>query len=585
MRRNDVSQLLDRALRGTPDTPVAARCESLRRARSLGPVTERRVDEQVIAELDKLRSGFMDLAALHERLRASIDRMGEPPLHPAILIGIDETPAGPLALVQHGRARLVVTLDTELAMEIAPGDEVLLGPDRTTVVRRSPFAVARCGETAIFERSLPDGRMVLRRRDEAVLVEAAASLQPASLEAGDLVRWSESAALALERVPPSTASPFFLEDAPAETFADIGGMDHVIEELRASIGMHRFEAAAVRKWRLRRKGSVLLVGPPGNGKTMLARALANWLGTISPARRSRFMNVRPGALNSMWYGQSEANYRELFRVARETGARQPDVPVVIFFDEVDTVGALRGQALAHTDDRVQNAFLAELDGLAERGSVLVVAATNRHDMLDPALVRPGRLGDHIVTVPRPDQAAARHILEKHLPADIPYAGRPRRARQPAGDDSIGDDARATDRVGGNRRARDELIDLGVSRFFPPDGDGCLATVVLRDGRTHDVAPGDLISGATIANAVRRALERACRREIAGGAVGLSAADLSEAVAEELRQSAGALTPGNCRTYLTDLPRDVAVVRVDRADSRRSASEATSIVLTPPRVTM
>ena len=164
--------------------------------------------------------------------------MGEPPLHPAILIGIDETPAGPLALVQHGRARLVVTLDTELAMEIAPGDEVLLGPDRTTVVRRSPFAVARCGETAIFERSLPDGRMVLRRRDEAVLVEAAASLQPASLEAGDLVRWSESAALALERVPPSTASPFFLEDAPAETFADIGGMDHVIEELRASIGMH-----------------------------------------------------------------------------------------------------------------------------------------------------------------------------------------------------------------------------------------------------------------------------------------------------------------------------------------------------------
>ncbi|MCY3843983.1 MAG: ATP-binding protein [Acidobacteria bacterium] len=560
MQRNDVSRLIDRALRGAPDTPIAERCESLRRARSLGSVTARRVDERVIAELDRLRSGFTDLAALHERLRASIDRTGEPPLHPAIVIGLDETPAGPLALVQHGPARLVVTLDAELATEIAPGDAVLLGPDRTTVARRSPFAAARCGETAIFERALPDGRLVLRRRDEAVLVEAAASLEEASLEAGDLVRWSESATMALERVPRSTASPFFLEDAPAETFADIGGMDHVIEELRASIGMHRFEAAAVQKWRLRRKGSVLLVGPPGNGKTLLARALANWLGAISPARRSRFMNVRPGALNSLWYGQSEANYRELFRVARDTGAEHRDVPVVIFFDEVDTVGARRGAALAHTDDRVQNAFLAELDGLAERGNVLVVAATNRHDMLDPALVRPGRLGDHIVTVPRPDQAAARQILEKHLPVDIPYA-----------------------RGGGC--ARDELIDLAVSRFFPPDGDGYLATVVLRDGRTHDVAPGDLISGAAIANVVRRALERACRREIAGGAVGLSAADLSEAIDGELRQAAGALTPGNCRNYLMDVPGDVAVLRVDRAAPKRSASEATSIVLTPPRVMM
>lgn len=184
------------------------------------------------------------------------------------------------------------------------------------LVRRSPCATARCGETAVFERALPDGRLVLRRRDEPVLVEASAALREVPLEPGDVVRWHEAAAMAFERVPRPTASPFFLEDTPAETFDDIGGMDPIIDELCATFRMHLSHAGTVRRWRLRRKASVLLVGPPGTGKTMLARALANWIAAISPARRSRFMNVKPGALHSKWYGQSEADYRELFRVAR-----------------------------------------------------------------------------------------------------------------------------------------------------------------------------------------------------------------------------------------------------------------------------
>jgi len=125
---------------------------------------------------------------------------------------------------------------------------------------------------------------------------------------------------------------------------------------------------------------------------MIARALANWLGQLAREGRSRFMHVKPSALHSMWYAQSEANYREAFRIAKEAGESDPDTPVVMFFDEIDSVGAARGDVLTRVDDRVLTSFMAELDGLESRGNVLVVAATNRREALDPALLRPGRLG-------------------------------------------------------------------------------------------------------------------------------------------------------------------------------------------------
>jgi SpoVK/Ycf46/Vps4 family AAA+-type ATPase len=241
----------------------------------------------------------------------------------------------------------------------------------------------------------------------------------------------------------------------------------------------------------------------------------------------------------MWYGQTESNYREVFKVAREAGLAEPDVPVVIFFDEIDSTAGERGRSAHQIDDRITNAFMAELNGLEDRGNILVVTATNRLDALDSAMTRPGRLGDLMLRIPRPGRAAARQIFEKHLPCDIPYM---------AG-------------------AREDAIDTAVSMIFSSNGDSELARVMFRDGKQRAVRAADLINGAEIASMAQSATELACAREARGGEGGVRAADLVEAVSGFFASAARALTPHNCRNYLDDLPQDVDVVRVEPVERK------------------
>jgi SpoVK/Ycf46/Vps4 family AAA+-type ATPase len=277
----------------------------------------------------------------------------------------------------------------------------------------------------------------------------------------------------------------------------------------------------------------------------MARALANWLAQLSRSRRARFINVKPASLHSMWYGQTEANYREVFRVARDAGAQEPEVPVVLFFDEIDAIGAARGASIHRIDDRVLNAFMAELNGLEDRGNVLVVAATNRLDTLDPALARPGRLGDLMLRIPRPGRSAARDIFRKHLHPHIPYA-------------TNGHDPAA---------ARDLLIEAALSRIFSPNGDGELATLTFRDGKRRPVRAQDLINGAEIAKIAQTATERACLREAENGPGGVGLEDVLSGVADFFETATQGLTPGNCRNHLEDLPQDMDVMRVDRVERK------------------
>ena len=510
--------------------------------RQVSPAASVQVDRHLLQQIVAQREALAEVRKRHKRLEEIVGQLTTPPLHPALLLEQTDTPEGRLALVLHGNARRVVTLDVNIdPSQLAPGDEVLLGPEQNVIVRCSPYRTTPDGNTAAFERYLEDGRLALRSRDEQVLVRAAGPLQNVALEPGDVVRWSPAAGLAFEHVPRSTSHSAFLEETPTQSFEDIGGLDRMIDTLRETVEMHLFHPELVKRYALPRKGSILLVGPPGCGKTLVARALAAHLASLSGGQ-ARFMNVKPGALHSMWYGQAEANYRELFRVAREAAAQDPGVPVVVFFDELDAIGGTRGGGHAHVDDKIQNAFFVELDGLATRGNVLVIGATNRREALDPALLRPGRFGDDPIEIPRPGRSAARDILAKHLPEGIPYAV-----------NGHGDAA----------AARAAILDTAVSRLFAPNGEGELARITFRDGKQRGVAPRDLISGATLANLTRRARERACRREIEDGPAGLCESDITAAITVELAQAVGSLTPASCRHHLSGLPDDVDVVRLER----------------------
>ena len=219
----------------------------------------------------------------------------------------------------------------------------------------------------------------------------------------------------------------------------------------------------------------------------------------------------------------------------------------MFFDEADAVGMARGagvqDGVGRVEDRVQTALMSELDGVESRPpNVLIVAATNRRDVLDPALVRPGRFGDVIIQIPRPNMQAAADLFARHLKTNIPYA-----------QNGHGGDLLAT---------RQEIINTAVSKAYAPNADNALATILFRDGKQQIVRAADVMNGALIANIARASIEKACVREIEGGIAGVQLEDVLSAMSEQLESAVRVLTPYNCRQHLSGLPQDAVVASVE-----------------------
>ncbi|MFH1681964.1 MAG: AAA family ATPase [Candidatus Eisenbacteria bacterium] len=529
---------------GDDGPSMEERAHHLRIIRGDGTDGERteRIDRLLLGEISRLRSGLQRAEETQAQMKAFFEKVLAPPLHPAVFLRYVSDDRG-RALVGCQSSRRVVGIPNE--EEIGPleiGDEVLLSNEQNAILARPGPGTLPPGETALFSRFASNGRLVLScRGDEEVVVDRSAKLAPEELRTGDIVRYDRALWIAHEKIERSKGESYFLEETPAETFEDVGGLDEVIETLKRMLSFRKEHGEKALKYALRHRGSALLVGPPGNGKTLLVKALANWLAASSPSGRSLFMNVKPAGLHSMWYAQSEANYREVFRVAREAGAEDPDRPVVLFFDEIDAIGGSRSSGFARdVGDRVLTAFLTELDGLESRGNIVVVGATNRADLLDPALTRPGRMGDKPIRIPRPNRDAAREIFEKHLEPGIPYAG------------NGGDPA----------ESRRRIIDAALARIFSPNGESDLAVLAFRDGSRRTARARDLINGAGIANIALASKEIACLREVESGEEGILLEDVLSAAADELDSLASYLTPRNCRDYLADLPQDLDVVSIE-----------------------
>jgi proteasome-associated ATPase len=542
----ELQALLERLADSNPDAmSIHDQFAVVTRTRERSAEAGLTLDRWLLYEINDLRRTVREVQARQADLRKLHERLTAPPWYTGVFLRtIDGSPVR--AVVSYLAAPRVVNIAEEVAADtLVVGDDVLLSHDLNLLLRKLTPGVKRMSEVGEFQHRLSGERVLLKVRDGDAVAHAAGTLDLDLLRHGDRVLWDPALAMAFERLPRPAESAHFLSDTPKERFADIGGLDRQIEQLQRAVALHAQHPDLVARYGLKRASAVLLVGPPGTGKTMLARALAQWLGKGSSSGTSRFLDIKPGALNSMWWGQSEANYRELFRVARETAAAHPGMPVVMFFDEVDSIGVTRSsEPLQHAAGRVLESFMTELDGLQARGNILVVAATNRRDALDPALLRPGRLGDLVIEVPRPNMAAARSILERHFPTFAPYAP--------------GDDAAA---------ARCDVIDAAVSHLYAPNGAGDVASLMFRDGTRRPVRARDLVSGAMLSNVARAATEHACLRELEGGERGVTSADALDAVADQLDSAVATLTPANCHAHLANLPQDLPVVRVDSTAGR------------------
>ncbi len=510
---------------GAPD--LERKVEIARSVRAMARDGGRQLDAVLFDRLGRMTRGLETAQAVQHELRQMLDDQASPPWHPALFLRAVPTELGTRAMVLHNGARHVVAAAAGVDLDtLMVGEEIFLGKDGTVVAGRSPYGTPQCGETAFFERATGDGRCVLRWRDEEVVVDAAATLPVAALKSGDQVRWDRAAWMAFEKIEMAAGRRFLLDEVPAVSRALVGGQEANLEALLAALTASLVAPEKAARYGLGARRSVLMVGPPGCGKTLMARVVAAEVARLG-GRRCRFGVVKPAEWESPWVGETQQNIRNCFRALSE----EADGCAILFLDEIEAVGRIRGGAGSQHGDKFLAALLAELDGFSERSGIAIIAATNRKDLVDPALLE--RLSDIEITVRRPDLRGARGIFDIHLPATVPLHG-----------------------------DRDQIVDTAVSRFYSPNGDNALCTLRFRDGKTRTVVARELASGRLFAQVCRAACQAAFVRDVRGGEVGLRVADMEQAVGDAIERLASTLSRRNVHDYLPDLPQDVDVVSVE-----------------------
>jgi proteasome ATPase len=508
----------------------------MRALRAASPAQAEELDRFLLAEVAKCRGELGEARQSMVELRAALEKLGSPPMRSATFVESLAGESCARAIVRGARGdRSVVGLGPGIdPASIRKGDEVFLSPETGAIVEVSPVGPARTGETAAFDRWTEDGRMILLHRDEKLVVEPADALVGAAIRAGDFIRYDRDAWLALERIDRREEKELFLQEAPDIGPESVGGQKKSLDALLAALGSMLLDRERAERYGLiGAKCAILLEGPPGTGKTLMARACAGALARTS-GRRVRFGVVKPAEWESMWVGETTRRIRRTFQALRESAE---DGLSVLFLDEIDAVGRARGGPGAHHADRHLAALLAELDGFASLRNVAVIAATNRLDLLDAAIVQ--RLSELHIRVERPTMREAREILAIHLPEGLPY--------QSGGD---------------GQSVRAELIETAVSLFYAPNAPNEIAAIKLRDGATRQVAARELASGRMFEQIGRGARRSAFMREIEGGAPGIGRGDIERAVVEAFAHLRKSLSPRNARTHLADLPQDVDVVAVE-----------------------
>ncbi len=424
-------------------------------------------------------------------MREQLEELAEPPSTYGVFLNYNERTA---EIVAHGRRMRVHVTPNLSAGALKPGALVRLG-EGNTIVDDAGYPDTGSLVT-IMEKVGHDRAIVTTHSGEEHVVYLADPIRD-SARAGDTLLADPRAGYAFEVIEKTEVSQLSLDEIPDVTWADIGGLDDQIEEIRDAIELPFNHPELYRTYDLNPPKGILLYGPPGVGKTLIAKAIANQLG----GGTSYFLNVKGPELLNKYVGETERRIRLIFERAREMS--NDGHPVVVFFDEMESIFRTRGSGVSSDiETTVVPQLLTELDGVESLSNVIVIGATNREELIDPAILRPGRL-DLKVRVARPDREGARQIFSRYLTEEMPRH------------DSV-----------------DKLIAAGVDAIYT---DRPFVELKMDDA---DVVMHyrDFVSGAMIANVVDRAKKEAIKDHIAGRTTGLSVGHVITAVETELKES-------------------------------------------------
>jgi len=470
-------------------------------------------NERLVATLKEARTQIITL-------KEEIDRLAQPPSGYGVFLARHDD--GTVDVFTGGRKLRVAVSPSVDAGELRRGQEVLLN-DALNIV--AALGYERVGEVAMLKEILSGGdrALVISHADEERIVHLADSLVDAPLRAGDSLMIEPRSAYAYERIPKSEVEELVLEEVPDVDYTDIGGLHSQIEQIRDAVELPFLHADLFREHQLRPPKGILLYGPPGCGKTLIAKAVANSLAKKIAERRgeekhtSFFLNIKGPELLNKYVGETERHIRLIFQRAREKAGE--GTPVIVFFDEMDSVFRTRGSGVSSdVENTIVPQLLSEIDGVEGLENVIVIGASNREDMIDPAILRPGRL-DVKIKIERPDAEAAKDIFSKYIRTDLPLHA----------DDLAehGNDPKATVAA---------MIEAVVLRMYSETEENRFLEVTYANGDKEVLYFKDFNSGAMIQNIVDRGKKMAIKEFLSSGRKGLRLQHLLDACVDEFREN-------------------------------------------------
>ncbi|HEX6421081.1 MAG TPA: proteasome ATPase [Acidimicrobiales bacterium] len=475
---------------------------------------------QAVAQNEKLTYTLREARDHISALREEVDKLTQPPSAYGTLISHNDD--GTVDVHSGGRKMRVAVHPAIDAEELTRGGEVVLNESLNVVMARAP---ERSGEVVTVKEVLEEGRraIILGRADEERVVELAASIQNGTLRSGDSVLMDPRSGLVLEKLPRPEVEELVLEEVPDISYSDIGGLDEQIEQIADAVELPFLHQELFAEHKLPAPKGILLYGPPGCGKTLIAKAVANSLAKKVGARsvdanaKSYFLNIKGPELLNKYVGETERQIRLVFQRAREKS--EEGWPVIVFFDEMDSMFRTRGSGISSdVESTIVPQLLAEIDGVESLRNVIVIGASNREDLIDPAILRPGRL-DVKIKIERPNEAAAAQIFARYLTVDLPL-----------------DAAEVRDLGGGDpQKCVQAMIERTVDEMYRTDRDNEFLEVTYQNGDKEVMYFKDFASGAMIENIVRRAKKLAIKRNLAGGPKGIRLADLVESIHQEYKE--------------------------------------------------